>query len=93
MPFGESLNEFSHGPSFSTLCLFQSAADATDAFQQFAVVQELLIRFGALYNHRRFSVHCENGRLARLLQLADVVLGVTLKIAQRMDVDEVEGHD
>ena len=93
MPFGESLKEFSHGPSFSTLCLFQSAADAADAVQQLAVVEELLIRFGTLYDYLRFPVHCENGRLARLLQLADVVLGVTLKIAQRMDVGKVEGHD
>src|ERR1035441_1781633 len=28
VPFGESLKELSHGPSFFTLCLFQSAAGA-----------------------------------------------------------------
>jgi len=73
----------------STFGLFQPAADAADAVQQLAVVQEFLIRCGALHNHLRFCVHGENGRLAGLLQLADVNLGVTLKVAQRMDVDEV----
>ena len=76
---GESLKESSHGPAFSTLGLFQAAADAADAVEQFVVVQEFLIRFRALHNHLCFSVHRENRRLAGPLQLADVVLGVTLK--------------
>ena len=82
MVFGESLKKSSHGPAFSTFGLLQSAADAADAVQKLAVVQEPLIRFGALHDHLRFSVHCENGRPAGCLQLADVILGVTLKIAQ-----------
>ena len=82
MFFRESLKESSHGPAFPTLGLFQSPAYAADAVQQVAVIQEFLIRLSALHNHFRFTVHCENGRLPGLLQLADVVLGVTLKIAQ-----------
>lgn len=92
MFFGQSLKEFSHGPAFSTLGLLQSPAYTADAVQQLTVVQKFLIRFGALHNNFRFSVHRENGRLTGLLKPADVVLGIALKIAQGMDIGDMEGH-
>jgi hypothetical protein len=89
---GERFEETSHWPAFSSPGLFQSAADPANAFQEFVIVEELLIPFGALHNNLGLAVHRQDGGSARLFQLPDVVLRIPLKVAQGMDLSEVYGH-
>jgi hypothetical protein len=89
---GECFEEISHWPAFSSLGLFQSAADPANALQEFAIVEEPLIRFGALHHNLGVAVHREDSGFACLLQLPDVVLRVPLKVAQGMDLGEVYSH-
>jgi hypothetical protein len=83
---GERFEEISHRPAFSSLGLFQSAADPANAFQEFVIVEELLIRFGALHHNLGLAVHRQDGGLARLFELPDVGLRIPLKVAQGTDL-------
>ena len=89
---GERLEELAHGTAFAPFGLFESAANAPDAFQEFLVIQELLISFGALHHNFRLAVYGQDGRFAGHFQPADMLSGVPLEFAQGMNVGEVEGH-
>src|SRR5258707_4150172 len=87
---GEGSEEVAHWPAFSELGLFQSATDSANALQQFVIVEEFLIRYGALNNNLGLAVDCQHGRFAGPFQLLDVIPRIPLEIAHGMDLFEVD---
>ena len=92
MPAGEFLKEVSDRPAFASVCLFKPAADAPYGFKKLLIVEELLVCFCALDDNFGLSVHRKNCWFARLLQLANHVLRVSLELAEGLDILEVEVH-
>jgi len=88
----EFLKEVSDRPAFASVCLFKPAADAPYGFKKLLIVEELLVCFCALDDNLGLAVHRKNCWFARLLQLANHVLSVSLELAEGLDVLEVEVH-
>jgi len=90
---GESLDELSHRTAFTAFRLFESSADAANVIQKFLIGEKLLIGFSTLDHDLRLAVDGEHGRMASLLELADVIARVPLKFAKRVDVEEIDRHN
>jgi len=83
---GKGFEELPYRTPFAALSLLETPTDTTNTFEQFLVVEQLLISFSALDHDLCLAVDGQHRRIARLLELADVVARVSLEFAQRVDV-------
>jgi len=79
---GERCNELAHGPAFAASTLFQPAGYAPNAHPTTLGLPKAFGTDARSEQQLPLSIHGKNGRLAGLLQLANVTPGVTLEIAQ-----------
>ena len=83
---GEFLKEVSHGSAFAPVCLFKSPADAPYCFEELLIVEELLVGLSTLDHNLGLAVDSKNRGFARLLQLTNHVLRVSLELAEGLDI-------
>jgi hypothetical protein len=79
---GKGFEELSYRAPFPPLGLLQAPAHATNALEQFLVIEELLIGFGALDHDLCLAVDGQHSRVACLLEFANVIARVALEFAQ-----------
>ena len=89
---GEFLKECSQRPAFASVCLFKSAAYASNGFEELLIVEELLVGVRALDYDLGLAVDGQDGRLSGFLELANQDLGISLEFAEGVNVCKVEGH-
>ena len=88
---GKLLQQGAHGPSFAPSCLFEPTADPSNRLKKLLAIEKFLVGLRALDDNLGLAIDGEHSRFAGLLQPANVVLGVSLELAQRVNVAQV--HD
>lgn len=89
---GQRFEEFPDGAAFTSHCLLETTADATETLKRCLVLKEPLIGTGALNYHFCLSVHRQHGGVPRLLKSGDVVASVLLELTERVNVGEIYCH-
>lgn len=92
MPASKFGKEGAERPSFAAVRLVKPTADAANRFEELLVFKKFLVGFCALDHDLGLAIHCEDGGFPGLFQLANEVLRISLKIAQGVDVCEIEAH-
>ena len=90
---GEEFQEAAHRLALTPFRLIEAATDVADRVQKIVVVEESLIGLCALHNQLGLTIDGQNGGVTRRLERLDMDLRVSLKVAQGMDVGEVDGHN
>jgi len=78
--------------SFSAPFGLETLANPLNGFNPVNDLQHLLKRVHINRNHFSLSVYCEHQRTALLLHPHNVLFGVSLKIAERMNLFQIESY-
>ena len=86
---GELLQQGAQGPSFAPFCLLEPTADPSNRLQKLLAIEKFLVGLQTLDDNLGLAIDGEHSRFAGLLQPANIILGVSLELAQRVNVAQV----
>lgn len=93
MLLSKALQELAHWTALTAFRLFQAPADATDAFQEFLIIEKLLICLGTLHHNFRLPIDGKDNGPPGLFQVLNVLSRVALEVTESVDVGEMHCHN